>query len=46
MKIAAQLLMLAATAGLAVLAVTTRKPLEPTKEQPIPIQADPDAWFV
>lgn len=46
MKIAARVLMLAATAGLALLAVSTRKPLEPKKEEPTPVQADPDAWFV
>lgn len=46
MKIAAQVLMLAATAGLAVLAVSTRNPLEPKKDQPTPVQAEPDAWFV
>jgi len=46
MKIAAQVLMLAATAGLAMLAVSTRKPLEPKKEEPAPVQSEADAWFV
>ena len=46
MKLAAQVLMIAATAGLAVLAVSTRKPLDPKKEDPISVQAEPDAWFV
>jgi hypothetical protein len=46
MKIAAQVLMLAATAGLAVLAVSTRKPFESKKEEPAPLQAETDAWFV
>ncbi len=46
MKTAAQILMVAATAGLALLAVSTRKPMEPKKEQPASVQAEPDAWFV
>ncbi|HSM09717.1 MAG TPA: hypothetical protein VLA33_11985 [Gemmatimonadota bacterium] len=46
MKTAAQILMVAATAGLALLAVSTRKPIEPKKEEPTPVQAEPDAWFV
>lgn len=46
MKIAAQVLMLAATAGLALLAVSQRKPLDTKQEEPTPVQADPDAWFV
>lgn len=46
MKLAAQVLMLAATAGLAVLAVSTRKPLDQKKEEPAPVQAESDAWFV
>lgn len=46
MKIAAQVLMLAATAGLAVLAVSTRRPLEPKKAEPTPAQTEADAWFV
>lgn len=46
MKFATQVLMLAATAGLAVLAVSTRKPLDPTKDDPAPVQAETDAWFI
>lgn len=46
MKTAAQILMVAATAGLALLAVSTRKPIEPTKQAPASVQAEPDAWFV
>ncbi|MFW6089841.1 MAG: hypothetical protein ACODAB_08815 [Gemmatimonadota bacterium] len=46
MKTAAQILMVAATAGIALLAVSTRKPVEPRKENPTPVQAEPDAWFV
>lgn len=46
MKTAAQILMVAATAGLALLAVSTRKPIESKKEAPAPVQAEPDAWFV
>lgn len=51
MKTAAQFLMLAATAGLALLAATTRKPVaEPSSpEAPqtrAPAEADADAWFV
>ena len=44
MKLAAQVLMIAA--GLAVLAVSTRKPLDPKKEDPALMQVGPDAWFV
>lgn len=48
MKFAAQVLMLAATAGLAVLAVSTRKPIDQKKDQPASVQAeaDIDAWFI
>lgn len=46
MKTATQILMVAATAGLALLAVSTRKPVDPKQEAPTPVQADPDAWFV
>lgn len=46
MKTAAQILMVAATAGLALLAVSTRKPIEHKKEAPASVQAEPDAWFV
>ncbi len=46
MKTAAQILMVAATVGLALLAVSTRKPIELSKEDPTPVQAEPDAWFV
>ena len=46
MKLAAQFLMVAATAGIAVLAVTTRKPIEQKKEDPAPVPAETDAWFI
>lgn len=46
MKTAAQVLMLAATAGLALLAVSTRKPIDADREAPPPPQAESDAWFV
>lgn len=49
MKLAAQVLMLAATAGLAVLAVGTRRPTDQTKKEdsaPAPAPADADAWFI
>jgi len=46
MKLAAQVLMIAATAGLAVLAVGTRKPLDAQKDDPASVQAEPEAWFV
>ena len=46
MKIATQLLMIAATAGLAVLAVNTRKPADQKKEEPAPVQAETDTWFI
>lgn len=48
MKLAAQVLMLAATAGLAVLAVSNRKPIDQKKDEPAPAQAEAeaDAWFV
>lgn len=46
MKLAAQVLMIAATAGLAVLAVSTRKPLDQKKDDPVPALTEPDAWFV
>lgn len=52
MKLATQILMLAATAGLAVLAVNTRKPAEPKQEEPKPPSAaaeaetEIDSWFV
>lgn len=47
MKLAAQVLMLAATAGLAVLAAGTRRPTDQTKkEESAPAPADADAWFI
>jgi len=49
MKLAAQVLMLAATAGLALFAVGTRKPTEETNKQestPAPAPAEADAWFI
>ena len=51
MKLAAQVMMLAATAGLAVIALTTRKPPEDeTKDAephpPAHATVDSDAWFV
>lgn len=48
MKLAAQVLMLAATAGLAVFAVSTRKPIDQKQDDPAPTQAaaEADAWFI
>ena len=46
MKLAAQFLLVAATAGLAVLAVTTRKPIDQSNDDPAPTQAETDAWFI
>jgi len=47
MKLAAQVLMLAATAGLAVLAVSTRRPTDQMeKEESAPAPAPADAWFI
>lgn len=49
MKIAAQFLMLAATAGLAMFAATTRKPVDETGSReavPAPAETDVDAWFI
>ena len=46
MKLAAQFLMVAATAGLAVLAVTNRKPIDQKKDDPAPTQQETDAWFI
>jgi len=50
MKLAAQVLMLAATAGLALLAVGTRRATDQTKEESAPARApapaDADAWFI
>jgi hypothetical protein len=46
MKLAAQFLMVAATAGLAVLAVSTRKPIDAKKDDPAPVRAETDAWFI
>jgi hypothetical protein len=48
MKLAAQVLMLAATAGLALLAVGTRRPAEPEQPEsaPAPAPAESDAWFI
>lgn len=50
MKLAARMLMLAATAGLAVVAMTNRKPIDPKKEDPSPVsaetEAETDAWFI
>lgn len=49
MKLAAQVLMLAATAGLALLAVGNRRPTEETNKQesaPAPAPTEADAWFI
>lgn len=49
MKLTTHVLMLAATAGLAMLAVTTRKPVEEPRDQevaPTPVETDVDAWFI
>ena len=51
MKLAAQVVMLAATAGLAVIALTTRKPAEDDSREseahpPAHAAVDSDAWFV
>lgn len=48
MKLAAQVLMLAATAGLALLAAGTRRTAEPEKPEtaPAPAPAESEAWFI
>lgn len=46
MKIAAQVLMFAATAGLAVLAVNTRKLPTEQETRQAPVSADSDQWFI
>lgn len=50
MKLATQVLMLAATASLAALALSARKPADDdTKQQAPPAaeaEAEPDAWFI
>jgi hypothetical protein len=49
MKLAAQVLMLAATAGLALFAVGTRKSTEETNKQesaPATAPTEADAWFI
>lgn len=45
MRLATQVIMLAATAGIAMLAATNRKPVE-RKEAPAPAATETDAWFV
>lgn len=46
MKLATQLLMIAATAGLAVLAAGNRPTADVKKAQPTPLRAESDAWFI
>lgn len=51
MKLATQVMMLAATAGLAVIALTTRKPAEDDVKEteahrPAHAAAESNAWFV
>lgn len=48
MKLATQILMLAATASLAVLALSARKPADDdtTQQAPPPAEAETDAWFI